>query len=130
MTDRPVILIVDADLDSRAIFRTALEWRGYSVLEASEAPQALELARRHVPDLIIGDFPLATAGTRQAVTEAAMRGEMQNKRPHILTVTARLFGATTPLTRDDADAVLIKPVEPMRILQEVESRLGVPQQAH
>ena len=126
MTDRPLILIVDADLDSRAIFRTALEWRGYSVVEASEGPQALELARRHGPDLIIGDFPLATAGT-QPLTEASLRGEMRDKRTHILTVTARMLGAQTTSVRDAADAVLVKPVEPMRILREVERRLGVPQ---
>jgi CheY-like chemotaxis protein len=124
--DRPIILIVDADLDSRAIFRTALEWRGYSVVETGEGPEALELVRRHSPDLIIGDFPLSTAGGRQPLTEASLRGELQSHRPPILTVTARLFGHGKPTSQESADAVLFKPVEPMRILKEVEIRLGLP----
>jgi two-component system cell cycle response regulator DivK len=124
--DRPIILIVDADLDSRAIFRTALEWRGYSVLATGEGLEALELAKRHAPELIIGDFPLPSDGARQPLTEARLRGEMPHTRPQILTVTARLFGEERPVQREAADAVLLKPIEPMRILEEVESRLGMP----
>jgi two-component system cell cycle response regulator DivK len=124
--DRPIILIVDADLDSRAIFRTALEWRGYSVLATGEGVEALELAKRHSPELIIGDFPLPGDGGLQPLTEVQLRGEMPETRPHILTVTARLFGLDKPIQREAADAVLLKPVEPMRILEEVESRLGLP----
>jgi CheY-like chemotaxis protein len=124
--DRPIILIVDRDRDSRAIFRSALEWRGYSVLEASEAPEALELARRHTPDLIIGDFPLHTHTSKPPLTEAALRGEMRQTRPHILTVTARPFGTERSAVREASDAVLLKPVEPMRILREVDARLGGP----
>ena len=128
--DRPIILIVDRDRDSRAIFRSALEWRGYSVLEASEGPEALDLARRHTPELIIGDFPLHTAGSKPPLTEAVLRGEMHDNKPHILTVTARLFGTERSPAREASDAVLLKPVEPMRILREVEARLGEPTKPH
>jgi two-component system cell cycle response regulator DivK len=124
--NRPIILIVDTDLDSRAIFRTALEWRGYSVLDTGEGREALELAREHGPDLIIGDFPLPTSGAHQPLTEALIRGEMPDTRPHILTVTARTFSLDRSEDRDAADAVLLKPIEPMRILREVERRLGSP----
>jgi two-component system phosphate regulon response regulator PhoB len=122
--DRPIILIVDRDLDSRRIFRAALEWRGYSVVETGEPPEAVELARRHSPDLIIGDFPLPTEGTRAPVTEATLRGEVQHKRAQVLNVTARGLASDCVSAMDAADAVLLKPIEPMKILQEVATRLG------
>jgi two-component system phosphate regulon response regulator PhoB len=124
--DRPIILIVDRDLDSRRIFRTALEWRGYSVVETGEAPEAVELARRHGPDLIIGDFPLPTEGSSPPVTEATLRGEVPHARPQVLNVTARGIASDCASLQDAADAVLLKPVEPMQILREVEARLGGP----
>ena len=121
--DRPIILIVDRDLDSRLIFRTALEWRGYSVFETGEPPEALELARRLGPDLIIGDFPLPTEASKPPVTEAALRGEVTDKRAQVLNVTARGLQSECASPLDQADAVLLKPIEPMRMVREVEKRL-------
>jgi two-component system phosphate regulon response regulator PhoB len=122
--DRPIILIIDRDLDSRRIFRTALEWRGYTVVETGEPPEAVELARRHGPDLIIGDFPLPTEGTRPPVTEATLRGQVHHKRPQVLNVTARGLASDCASALDAADLVLLKPIEPLTILREVETRLN------
>lgn len=55
---RPRILLVD---DERAIvesLRYALEKEGYDVLEAAEGGEALELARRTAPDLVLLDIML------------------------------------------------------------------------
>jgi DNA-binding response OmpR family regulator len=55
---KPRILIVD---DERAIvesLRYALEKEGYEVLEAGEGGEALELARRSSPDLVLLDIML------------------------------------------------------------------------
>src|SRR5579864_735146 len=55
---KPRILLVD---DERAIvesLRYALEKEGYEVLEAGEGGEALELARRSSPDLVLLDIML------------------------------------------------------------------------
>src|SRR5215469_8450368 len=55
---KPRILLVD---DERAIvesLRYALEKEGYDVLEAGEGGEALELARRTAPDLVLLDIML------------------------------------------------------------------------
>jgi two-component system, cell cycle sensor histidine kinase and response regulator CckA len=48
-------LIVDDREDDRRLLRYNLQWHGYQVVEAGDGQQALELARRERPDLIIAD---------------------------------------------------------------------------
>jgi DNA-binding response OmpR family regulator len=57
-TSKPRILLVD---DERAIvesLRYALEQEGYDVLEAGEGGEALDMARRESPDLVLLDIML------------------------------------------------------------------------
>jgi two-component system, cell cycle response regulator DivK len=52
------ILIVEDFLDSRQLMRTLLEINGYRVIEAEDGQQAVEVARREHPDLILMDLSL------------------------------------------------------------------------
>jgi CheY-like chemotaxis protein len=53
---RPTILIVDDSEETRLMLRHALEVRDYRVLEASDGHEAVEVARRECPDLILMDL--------------------------------------------------------------------------
>ena len=55
MSAQPSVLIVDESLETREVLRTALQRRGTQILEASRSSQALKLAERHQPDLIVLD---------------------------------------------------------------------------
>jgi two-component system, cell cycle response regulator DivK len=50
------ILIADDKATGRELVRTVLEKSGYSVIEAADGPEALQLAREALPDLIILDL--------------------------------------------------------------------------
>jgi CheY-like chemotaxis protein len=50
------ILIADDKPTGRELVRTVLENSGYTVIEASDGPEALRLARESSPDLIILDL--------------------------------------------------------------------------
>jgi len=50
------ILIADDKPTGRELVRTVLENSGYSVIEAADGPEALQLARETAPDLIILDL--------------------------------------------------------------------------
>lgn len=52
------ILVVDDFDDTRLIMRLWLERRGYRVVEAANGVEALEVARRASPDLIIMDIEM------------------------------------------------------------------------
>ena len=50
------ILVVDDIEDSRVLLKTNLEYNNFSVMEAFNGQQALEMARKSPPDLIISDI--------------------------------------------------------------------------
>jgi CheY-like chemotaxis protein len=52
------ILIVEDFEDSRILLKYLLERLGYEVLEAEDGFKAMEIAKRHIPDLIFMDMAL------------------------------------------------------------------------
>ena len=52
------ILVVEDEADIRELLRFNLEREGFSVLEAADGPQALDMARRHSPALVLLDVML------------------------------------------------------------------------
>ena len=53
-----VVLIVEDDVDLRAMFRTVLQLSGFAVREAGDGYQALNLIEQQPPDLILIDLGL------------------------------------------------------------------------
>ena len=84
------ILVVDDDEQLRQTIIVVLKLRGFEPLEANNGGDALEIAREHLPDLIISDVNMpgqngfvALASIRQDPTTAAiplilMTGEMDS----------------------------------------------------
>lgn len=116
-----LILLVDADDDGRNILRVYLEHHGYRVVESPDGAAALDLVGQHGPDLIIGDFPLDVPG-HSPFTKAA-RAEFGYDGP-ILSVTARARPVEIEAARAKSSAVLVKPLHPARVLEEVERLLA------
>jgi DNA-binding response OmpR family regulator len=54
----PLVMIYSSDADIRLMFRTALEIWGFAALEAETAENAIELAGRFRPDLVLMDSEL------------------------------------------------------------------------
>lgn len=117
-----LILLVDADADTREILRVALESRGHGVLDAADGTTGLRLARAHRPALIIGDFPLDVPG--ESPFTGAVRRDPRLENTRILTVTARAMENDLSLARQVSDAVMVKPVEPSHVLAQVERLLS------
>lgn len=57
-TTAQTILVVDDFDDTRLMMRLWLERRGYRVIEASDGVEAVEVARRESPDLVIMDIEM------------------------------------------------------------------------
>jgi two-component system cell cycle response regulator DivK len=55
---RPLVLVAEDDDDTRLLFRTMLEIRGCSVIEAADGEQAVSLAESARPELILMDGSL------------------------------------------------------------------------
>lgn len=61
-SDRPVILVVEDEPDSREALCTLLRDRGYLIDEARNGNEALALARRRPPDFVLLDLGLPDLG--------------------------------------------------------------------
>jgi CheY-like chemotaxis protein len=55
----PSVLVVDADEDTRALYRCALESQGYHVLEACDGREALTMALVRPPAVVVTETRLA-----------------------------------------------------------------------
>lgn len=54
----PMIMVVEDDADSRLMLKTLLEMKGYRIVEAGDGQQAIEVAERERPRMVIMDLQL------------------------------------------------------------------------
>jgi len=52
----PTVLVAEDSTDTRIMLKRAFELKGYHVFEAQDGQQALEMARRYHPNLIVVDL--------------------------------------------------------------------------
>jgi DNA-binding response OmpR family regulator len=121
--DRPLILLVDSDQDTRAILRKYLEYHRYRILDCGDGETGIALAREHKPDLVIGDFPLDVPG--HSPFSAALRSDAGSGAP-IVVYTARAVAEQVEAARAIGDAVVVKPAAPKEVLNEVQRLLARP----
>jgi CheY-like chemotaxis protein len=120
----PKILIVEDEADTRVLLRAMLQAgsRPYEVQEASGGEQAISIAKRFVPDLVLLDIVL-TDIDGVAVLQALKR-DPTTRRTRVVLVTARADERMirTALTQG-ADDYLTKPFTQERLLAAVERYL-------
>jgi two-component system chemotaxis response regulator CheY len=112
------VLVVDADADTRALYRDALNAVACEVLEASDGRDALTKALVHLPALVITELRLPFVDG-YALCEI-LRRDVATRSVPILIVTAE--AGPTALNRirhAGASAVIVKPTTPDAVLHEV-----------
>jgi two-component system, cell cycle response regulator DivK len=119
---RPILLVED-DEDSRTLYRLALEFFGYRVLEAVDGADGVRAARGELPGLVIMDLSLPRMDGWDALRE--LRAD-----PATAGVPAlALSGHVTEHDRARAagfDLFLPKPVPPSEVLDHVRRLIGPP----
>jgi CheY-like chemotaxis protein len=99
----PSVLIVDASLESRVVLRVMLEHRGAKTIEADRPEDAIPLAARLRPNLIILD-----AESDQSPTGAPTHGlrevAFRNDTPIVILGKVRQLGGPIP-----PDQIVAKP---------------------
>ena len=83
--DRTIMVVEDYD-DTRILLKQWLEGLGYSVLEASNGQEAVDIAEREQPDLILMDLDLPILDGIAATQK--IRQKSQLERVPIVAVTA------------------------------------------
>jgi len=116
------ILVIDDDEAILAIYGLVLRHAGYNVITAEAGAEGVELARRHLPDLILCDINMPGMDGQnvlRALREDAAVGPKQ-----IVLMTGNIRSITP---RDGmalgADDFLVKPIGNQELLRCVEARL-------
>jgi DNA-binding response OmpR family regulator len=119
------VLIVDDERNIRNVLDFSLGAEGYRVLEACDGLEAMVMARREHPDLIILDVMMPHADGFE-VCRRLKDDERTAAIPVILLTARNSREDRRHGERMKADAYISKPFSPNRLLETVHSLLGVP----
>lgn len=116
------ILSAEDNAANRKIVRDLLEWHGYRVLEAVDGLQAVDLARREVPDLILMDIQLPHLSGYDVAS--AIRADARLAHVPIIAVTSYgMIGDDKRASDAGCDDYIAKPFRPRLLLQKIERLL-------
>jgi two-component system, cell cycle response regulator DivK len=73
---RPLVLVADDHEDTRLLFRTVLEVRGYGVIEAADGEETVQAAESARPDLILMDGSLPRMSGLDAARQIRRSGHV------------------------------------------------------
>jgi CheY-like chemotaxis protein len=114
------VLICDDEPSLRELIRVSLSGE-YSIAEANDGEESLEIARRLRPDLIILDVMMPRRTGLEVLVEMRQDAELSNT--PIIVLTAQP-GTREEALREGADLVMVKPFEPKQIADAVEEVLS------
>ena len=121
--DRPVVLAADDDEDILELVAFRLERSGYTVLQARDGEQALELALAEKPDLAVLDVMMPKLDGFELTRR--LRAEDATSRMPIILLTARAQDADVDRGFESgADDYLRKPFSPQELSTRVQAILG------
>jgi two-component system, cell cycle response regulator DivK len=117
------ILLADDHEDNRLALLTVLEREGYATLGAANGQQAVEVAREHMPDLILMDLAMPVMDGRTAMQ--TLRADPRTAGIPIVVLTAMALSVDRDrLVAEGFDGLLIKPCMPPNLVAEVRRIVG------
>jgi CheY-like chemotaxis protein len=126
MTDQTklkTVLLVEDNEDNLVVYRTILEHVGFRVIEARDGEEGVSRAKEHLPDLILMDISIPKMDGWEATQR--LKADGTTKQIPIIALTAHaLEEDRQKALLAGCDGYLAKPVEPRRVVQEVERFVG------
>lgn len=118
------VLLVEDFADNREYFATVLRRHGYDVIEAVDGQEALRLARRRRPDLILMDLSLPNLDGWAATEE--LKSDPTLCDIPVVALTAHTIAGDDQRAREaGCDDYLAKPVLPKELLANVQRHVGL-----
>lgn len=122
MRDKTILLVED-QIEFRAIQKVYLEKQGYRVLAADNGNQAVTAAREHRPNIILMDFSMPEKDGLSATRE--LKSDPSTSHIPVILLTAHGYGSAGRRAREAGCAAFVpKPCDPWRVLQEVQQLIG------
>jgi two-component system cell cycle response regulator DivK len=119
----PLVLVVDDFEDNRAMYAVYLSYCGYDVVEAGDGEEAVEIARRRLPDAIVMDLSLPIMDGWEAIRR--LKAEERTRHIPIIALTGHaLAGHSRGAREAGCDAFLAKPCLPEMLVGKVQELLS------
>ncbi|HEX7051546.1 MAG TPA: response regulator [Longimicrobiales bacterium] len=117
------VLLVEDNEDNLVVYRTILKHVGYDVIEARDGEEGVRCAHQKHPDLILMDISIPKIDGWEA-TRRLKSAEDTRDIPIIALTAHALDEDREKALRTGCDGYLAKPVEPRRVVEEVQRFLG------
>lgn len=122
MEKKTTILIADDELDAITLLSDQLHAEGYETLSATEGVRVIEIAHKHLPDLILLDLKMP-AGRGESVLQTLRTQNDTRHIPIIIVTGLDSPGLKQALMDAGAKSVVHKPYEFGDLLSEVQNVL-------
>jgi CheY-like chemotaxis protein len=116
------ILIVDDTKELRKLVRMTLEYEDLRVIEASTGTQAIDLASKHNPDIIIMDFAMP-GGIDGLEATRQIRKNPRLAECSVIVLTGSLKCRKEDALKAGADDFIEKPFSPLTLIDKIEQIL-------
>jgi CheY-like chemotaxis protein len=121
----PTILVVDDSDTIRSLIVLNLELDGFTVVEAHDGQECLDVVKKVAPDLITLDVAMPRLDGFGTVE--ALRADRETQHIPIVMVSARAQGSDLARGQElGVDAYLTKPFEPERLVETVRRLVAEP----
>jgi CheY-like chemotaxis protein len=107
----PTVLVAEDSQDTRIMLKRAFELKGYRVFEAEDGQQALEVARKHRPSLMVIDLNMPVLDGLETIKHFR---ELESEGEHvpIIAITAYdVYGMEEAALETGCNVYLSKPLD-------------------
>ena len=119
-----VLIVEDNELNMK-LFNDLLEANGYSTLQTRSGVEAVELTRRHQPDLILMDIQLPEVSGLEVIRW--LKDDEALKHIPVIAITAfAMKGDEEKIRQGGCEAYLSKPISVVKFLETVRVYLSDP----
>jgi two-component system, cell cycle response regulator DivK len=106
----PTVLVAEDSHDTRIMLKQAFEMKGYRVFEAEDGKQALDLAKRHRPSLIIIDLNMPVLDGLETVRKFRKLESSDDYTPIVAITAYDVYGMEEAALETGCNKYLSKPL--------------------
>jgi two-component system, cell cycle response regulator DivK len=119
---KTVLVVEDNELNMK-LFNDLLEAHGYGVIQTRDGLSALDLAREHMPDLILMDIQLPEVSGIE-VTKWLKEDDQLRSIPVIAVTAFAMKGDEQKIREGGCEAYVSKPISVIGFLKTIDSFIG------
>lgn len=120
---QPTVLIVEDNELNMKLFRDLIEASGYTTIQTRNGMEALDLARKHRPDLILMDIQLPEVSGLE-VTKWLKEDDELHVIPVIAVTAFAMKGDEERIRQGGCEAYVSKPISVPKFIETIKTYLG------